>query len=52
VDLLGAYRAAKRRTAPDLDHDDFGLNQSKIINVIYFYGLERVAGGKPLRTFP
>ena len=35
-----------------LDHDDFGLNQSKIINVIYLLELERVAGGKPLRTFP
>jgi hypothetical protein len=35
-----------------LDHDDFGLNQSKIINVIDPEALERVAGGKPLRTFP
>ena len=35
-----------------LDHDDFGLNQSKIINVIDHLELERVAGGKPLRTFP
>jgi predicted HD phosphohydrolase len=34
-----------------LDHDDFGLVQSKIINVIDSKKLERVAGGKPLRTF-
>jgi dihydropteroate synthase len=33
------------------DHDDFGLNQSKITNVIDSYELERVAGGKPLRPF-
>jgi len=31
------------------DHDDFG---SKIINVIDSKHLERVAGAKPLRTFP
>jgi hypothetical protein len=35
-----------------LDQDDFGLNQSKIMNLIYLKYLERVAGGKPLRTFP
>jgi hypothetical protein len=35
-----------------LDHDEFGLNQSKIINVIDLLELERVAGGKPLHTFP
>ncbi len=37
---------------PALDHDDFGLNQSKIINVIDSKSLERDAGGKPLRAFP
>ena len=37
---------------PPLDHDGFGLNQSKTMNVIDSKGLERVAGGKPLRTFP
>jgi hypothetical protein len=34
-----------------LDHDDFGLNQSKII-VIDSKSLERDAGGKPVSTFP
>ncbi len=48
---------------PVLDHDDFGLNQSKIIreasdisevsnNVIDSNSLERDAGGKPRRSFP
>ena len=36
---------------PNLDHNDFGLNQSKII-VIYSEKLERVAGGKLLLAFP
>jgi hypothetical protein len=35
-----------------LDHDDFGLNQSKIMNVIDSKSLERDAGGKPGSTFP
>jgi error-prone DNA polymerase len=35
-----------------LDHDDFGLNQSKIMNVIDSKNLERDAGGKPGSTFP
>src|SRR5690242_16216459 len=35
-----------------LDHDDFGSNRSKIMNVIEFNILERHAGGKPLHTFP
>ncbi|MCR4265703.1 double-strand break repair helicase AddA, partial [Nitratireductor sp. ZSWI3] len=35
-----------------LDRDDFGLNQSKIINAIAFKKSERDAGGKPLHTFP
>ncbi len=35
-----------------LDHDDFGLNQSKIMNVIDSNNLERDAGGKPVPTFP
>jgi hypothetical protein len=34
-----------------LDHDDFGLNQSKIMNVIDSKNLERDAGGKPLTLF-
>jgi hypothetical protein len=34
-----------------LDHDDFGLNQSKVI-VIDSKGLERDASGKPATTFP
>jgi hypothetical protein len=35
-----------------LDHDDFGLIQSKIMNVIDSKSLERDAGGKPVSTFP
>jgi hypothetical protein len=35
-----------------LDHDDFGLNQAKIINVIDSKCLERDAGAKPGSTFP
>ncbi len=35
-----------------LDHDDFGLNQSKIMNVIDSNKIERDAGGKPVPTFP
>jgi predicted TPR repeat methyltransferase len=34
------------------DYDNFGLNQSKIVNVIDSKNLERDAGGKPLHTFP
>jgi hypothetical protein len=33
------------------DHDDFGLSQSTIMNVIDSNGLERDAGGKPVSTF-
>jgi hypothetical protein len=35
-----------------LNHDDFGLNPSKIIKLIDSKGLERDAGGKPVSTFP
>ena len=35
-----------------LDHDDFGLNQPKVMNVIDFISVERDAGGKPVSTFP
>jgi hypothetical protein len=38
--------------ASSLDHDDFGLNPSKIMNVIESKSLERDAGGKPVSTFP
>jgi hypothetical protein len=38
-----------RRSA--LDHDDFGLNQSKIINVIDSKSLERDWREKPVSTF-
>ncbi|MGD9843916.1 MAG: phosphatase PAP2 family protein [Variibacter sp.] len=60
----GAHAFARRRPRlgdspfdafahrPRLDHDDFGSNRSKIMNVIDFHNLERDAGGKPLRTFP
>ncbi|MGB8277772.1 MAG: hypothetical protein WCF20_07565 [Methylovirgula sp.] len=34
-----------------LDHDDFGLKQSKVI-VIDSYNLERDASGKPVPSFP
>jgi len=34
------------------DHDDFGLTQSKIMNVVYSKGLEGDAGGKPVSAFP
>jgi hypothetical protein len=37
---------------PPLGHDNFGLNQSKIMNVIDSKSLERDAGGKPDSTFP
>jgi phosphatidylethanolamine/phosphatidyl-N-methylethanolamine N-methyltransferase len=45
-----AARAAKPK--PALDHDDVGLRQSNIMNVIDSKKLERDASGKPLRTFP
>ncbi len=35
-----------------LDHDDFGPNRSKVMNVIDSKSLERDAGGKPVATFP
>jgi 8-oxo-dGTP pyrophosphatase MutT (NUDIX family) len=35
-----------------LDHDDLGLQQSKIVNVIDSDNLERDAGGKPGAAFP
>jgi len=35
-----------------LNHDDFGLNPSKIIKLIDSKGLERDAGGKSVSTFP
>ncbi|MHB8887011.1 MAG: VOC family protein [Methylovirgula sp.] len=42
-----------RATFPEhaLDHDDLGLNQSKIINVIDSKSLERDASGKPRTLF-
>jgi hypothetical protein len=45
-------RSGRRAGAFSLDHDDFGLNQSKIMNVIDSNNLERDAGGKPVPTFP
>jgi hypothetical protein len=47
--LAGALPGAFPRL---LDHDDFGLSQSKIINVIDSKSLERDAGGKPGSAFP
>jgi hypothetical protein len=34
------------------DRDDFGLNQSKLMNVIGSKSLELDAGGKPVSTIP
>jgi hypothetical protein len=46
-------RCGRVETLPrHLDHDDFGSNRSKIMNVIDSNILERDAGGKPLHTFP
>jgi hypothetical protein len=53
IALLLARALAKRGTSrAPLDHDDFGSNRSKIMNVIDSNILERDAGGKPLHTFP
>ncbi len=46
---LGMY--AQPETALDHVHD-FGLQQSKIMNVIDSNNLERAAGGKLVPTFP
>jgi hypothetical protein len=35
-----------------IDHDDFGSNRSKIMNVIDSKKLERDFSGKPVSTFP
>ena len=40
------------KPASRTNHDDVGLEQSNIMNVIDSQRLERDAGGKPLRTFP
>jgi inorganic triphosphatase YgiF len=45
-------REETNRALAALDHDDFGLTRSKILNVIDSNNLERDAGGKPLHTFP
>jgi hypothetical protein len=44
--------APQQQAVHGLDHDDFGSNRSKIMNVIDSNILERDAGGKPLHTFP
>jgi hypothetical protein len=46
------FPAAVNRKSVTLDHDDIGLNQSNIMNVIDSKSLERDAGGKPGSTFP
>jgi hypothetical protein len=38
--------------AESLDHNDFGPNRSKVMNVIDSNALERNASGKPVVTFP
>ena len=50
--MIAVSRHGLLPKAHALDHDDFGSNRSKIINVIDSKGLERDAGGKSLRTFP
>jgi hypothetical protein len=45
-------RLDRRSDHSRLDHDDFGSNRSKIMNVTDSNILERDAGGKPLHTFP
>jgi TDG/mug DNA glycosylase family protein len=54
---ITAYRQVHRaltraKSDPSLDHDDFGLHQSKVINVIDSKSLARDAGGKPGPAFP
>jgi hypothetical protein len=48
---LRFLRGGGARTSVRLEHDDFGLNQSKVI-VIDSKGLGRDAGGKPVANFP
>jgi hypothetical protein len=43
--------ALEGRAVECLDHDDFGLTQSKIMIVIDSKSLERDAGGKPFPLF-
>ena len=47
-----AWASVQHYTELRLDHDDFGLDQSKVMNVIDSNQLERDAGGKPVPTFP
>ena len=49
---LPTLKPIRRDQTGGLDHDDFGSNRSKIMNVINSNILERDAGGKPLHTFP
>jgi SAM-dependent methyltransferase len=49
---FSARLAREGRLIVRLDHDDFGLNQSKIMNVIDSKSLERDAGGKAVSAFP
>ncbi len=46
------FTAIQKALLATLDHDGFGLNQSKTMNVIDSNSLERDAGGKPVPTFP
>jgi putative acetyltransferase len=54
VNHISTLEAAGAITICALDHDDFGSNRSKIMNVIDFIQLERDTGGKPAQrsTFP
>ncbi len=52
VTLKLAETADGFAAASSQDHDDFGLHQSKIMNVIDSNKIERDAGGKPVPTFP
>jgi hypothetical protein len=53
-DVSGWVRSARLKDAGTVgpDHDDFGSNRSKVMNVIDSDILERDAGGKPLHAFP
>ena len=45
-------RPASSAAVVTSDHDDFGLNPSKIMNVIEGKSLKRDAGGQPVSPFP
>ncbi len=52
VSVIGRLAVSRDHAGKGLDHDDFGPNRSKVMNVIDSKCLERDAGGKPVATFP